>query len=103
MGAFDAAISTNAVEPVRIVTNCVTLKSSRIRTYEREFKSMKTMTFKPRRMRTYDDCVCNLFGMRSYEKDGRGGGSARKERAGRWGDRRSDLQPHGTQKKEGII
>jgi hypothetical protein len=34
---------------------------------------MKTINFNPTRMRTYDDCARNPFGMRSYKKQGEGG------------------------------
>jgi len=72
MGLIDAAISTIAVKSAGIVTNCVTLKSFGIRTYERGFKSMKTFDFNPRSCSTYAARACNPCISNTYEKH-RGG------------------------------
>jgi hypothetical protein len=70
MGHFDSAISTNGTKSGGIVTICITLKSFGIRTYERGFKSMKTINFNPCISHTYDDRACNLCIIRTYEKHG---------------------------------
>jgi len=82
MGYIGAVISTYTAKSARLVTIWITPKPFGIRTYERGFKSMKTLIFNPCICHTYDDRACNPCISNTYEKHGGWGCSARIERAG---------------------
>src|SRR5579863_6855364 len=102
MGLIEAAISTNTAKSAGIVTNCVTPKSFGIRTYERGFKSMKTLDFNPCISHTYADRASNPCISNTYEKHG-GGGSVSLVWNERAGGVRFAAAPRRTEKATGNL